>query len=310
MATITSIPGIKVGHATHPTEATGVTVVLCEDGATGGIDIRGSAPGTRETELLRPGFLIQHVHAIVLTGGSAYGLRAVDGTVRYLSEKGIGYRTGDRIVPIVPAAVIFDLHGNRNTDFPDAQMGYDAARNARSEFEEGLVGAGKGATVGKALGLAYAMAGGVGSFAAQLPADVWVGALAVVNALGDVIDPETGKIVAGARSPRGSGFADTFRQILEGKYSPPIRSTNTTLAVVATNVSFTKEQINKVAQMAQAGITRSTRPAHTMHDGDIVFALSLGKKSADVNVIGEVAAYAVSKAIVRAVRLGNSLTNV
>ncbi len=306
MQAITDVPGIEVGHATHPTEATGCTVVMCRQGAVAGVDVRGSAPGTRETDLLRPGFLIQQIHAVVLTGGSAFGLRTADGVVQYLWEHRIGYNARGIIVPIVPAAVIFDLHSDRDPRFPDVQMGYAACEAAGRTTPEGLVGAGRGATVGKILGPENAMAGGLGSAATALPGGVWVGALAVVNSLGDIVDPKSGAIVAGAREPDGSGFADTLRCLKEGRRGSPLTATNTTLAVVATNAHLTKEQVNKLAQMAQNGIARVTRPAHTMYDGDVVFALSTGKETADMNLVGEVAAQMVSEAILRAVTLSNA----
>lgn len=306
MLRITSIPNIKVGHATHNQENTGCTVVLCGQGAVAGVDIRGSAPGTRETELLRPGFMIRQVHGIMLTGGSAFGLRTADGAMQYLSKQGIGYDARGICVPIVPAAVIFDLRGERDFNFPTREMGYEACQNAAIDFDEGLVGAGKGATVGKILGIENCMKGGVGSSATQIRGGVKVGAIAVVNALGDVVDPANGKIIAGARKSR-SGFVDTVNYLMENPFPKKTPVSNTTLAVVATNADFTKEEINKIAQMAQNGISRTIRPVHTMHDGDIVFSLSTGKLKSDVSVVGEVAAQLVSQAILRAVRISNKL---
>lgn len=304
---ITDVQNIQVGHSTHAKESTGCTVILCKEGAVGGIDIRGSAPGTRETELLRPGFMIRKIHGIVLTGGSAYGLRTADGVMKYLFEKGIGYDARGIKVPIVPAAVIFDLRDGRNPDFPTREMGYEACQNAASDFEEGLVGAGKGATVGKILGIDNSMKGGVASAAIEIQEGVKVGALAVVNALGDVVDPTNGQIISGARNPDGSGFVDTVKYLMKNPFPKKVPASNTTLAVVATNASFTKEEINKIAQMAQNGISRTIRPVHTMHDGDIVFALSTGNQKADVNIVGEVAAQLVSQAIIRAVKISNNL---
>jgi L-aminopeptidase/D-esterase-like protein len=307
MSKITSIPNVKIGHATHDKENTGCTVILCGDGAVAGVDIRGSAPGTRETELLRPGFMIRQIHGIVLTGGSAFGLRAADGVMQYLSEQAIGYDARGIRVPIVPAAVLFDLREGRSPDYPTREMGYEACQNAAIDFEEGLVGAGRGATVGKILGIENCMKGGIGSSAIEIQGGVKVGALAVVNALGDVIDPANGKIVAGARNPNGKGFVDTVKYLMENPFPNKSPVSNTTLAVVATDAAFTKEEINKIAQMAQNGISRTIRPVHTMHDGDIVFALSTGKLKADVSVVGEVAAQVVSQAILRAVRISNKL---
>jgi L-aminopeptidase/D-esterase-like protein len=307
MPKITDINGIKVGHSTHPIEKTGCTVILCTEGAVAGIDIRGSAPGTRETELLRPGFMVRKIHSIVLTGGSAFGLRTADGVMQYLAERKIGYDARGVIVPIVPTAVIFDLRDGRDPLIPTIQMGYQACKNTGKKFEEGLVGAGRGATVGKILGFEWSMKGGVASTAIQLPGGIKVGVLLVVNALGDIINPENGKIIAGALSPDGKGFLNSLKYIKEKQFKFNSSSSSTTLAVVATNARFSKEEINKVAQMAQNGIGRSVCPAHTMHDGDIVFALSNGKLEADLNVVGEVAAQLVSQAIVKAVKISNQI---
>ncbi len=316
MGKITDISGIEVGHATHPTQATGCTVVLCRQGAVAGVDVRGSAPGTRETDLLRPTFMIRHIHGVMLTGGSAFGLRTVDGAMQYLAEQGVGYDARGFIIPIIPAAVIFDLREGRDPAYPTTEMGYEACRNSGTNVAEGRVGAGRGATVGKLLGLEHCMSGGVGSAATEIAGGVRVGALAVVNALGDIVDPATGQIVAGARNPQGEGFADAFRLAMQGQFGSPLPAdrenegeapSNTTLAVVATNARFNKEEINKVAQMAQNGIARCIRPAHTMYDGDVVFALSCGDVSADINVVGEVAAMMVSEAILRAVRVANEM---
>ncbi|RMG65416.1 MAG: peptidase S58 family protein [Calditrichaeota bacterium] len=307
MPRFTDIKGFLIGHATHPSEATGCTVILCPEGAVAGVDVRGSAPGTRETDLLRPGYMIREVHGVVLSGGSAFGLRTADGVVQFLHQHGFGYDARGIRVPIVPAAVIFDLRPGRSVLLPSVEMGYQACQNASSRYEEGLVGAGRGATVGKVLGLEQAMAGGFATATLTLPGKVLVSAAVVVNALGDVVDPSTGKIVAGARKRRGRGFADSFEVLKKGLTASPLAPTNTTLAVVATNARLDKEQANKLAWMAQNGIARATRPAHTMHDGDVVFALSRGDRTADVSVLGEAAAQAVSAAIVRAVQLTNDL---
>ncbi len=307
MLRITDISGIEVGHSTHVTEKTGCTAILCKEGAVAGVDIRGSAPGTRETDLLHPMFMIRKIQAIMLTGGSAFGLRTVDGAMQYLAENNIGYDARGIIIPIIPAAVIFDLREGRNPAYPSVEMGYQACQNAGADFEEGFYGAGRGATVGKVLGLEHCMAGGIASAGMELKDGVRVAALVVVNALGDVIDPSNGEIVAGARKSDGSGFADAVQFMLKDEFGSPLPQSNTTLAVVATNAQFDKEEINKIAQMAQSGISRSIRPVHTMHDGDIVFALSNSDKSANINVIGEVAAMMVSEAILRAVRISNKL---
>ncbi len=304
---ICDIPGILVGQAVHEAENTGCTVVLCKSGAVGGVDIRGSAPGTRETVLLNPGYLIRKVHAVVLTGGSAFGLRTADGVMDYLREQNIGYNANGVIVPIVPAAVIFDLNPDRDPAYPSRDMGYEAARNAAKNLQEGCTGAGRGATVGKILGMANCMVGGVGSAATELPGNVRVGTLAVVNALGDVLEPGSNRILAGARLPDGSGFADSYQVLKSGKNVGFQSKANTTLVVVATDAHFSKEEINKVARMAQNGLARVLRPAHTMYDGDIVFALSTGDKQADVNLVGETAAILTGEAIARAVKIANGL---
>ena len=296
------IPGIRVGHATHQQEPTGCTVILCESGATAGVDVRGGAPGTREVILLKPTFMIREIHAIVLSGGSAFGLSTADGVMRYLHEKKIGFPAPGSPVPIVPAAVIFDLNENRNPFLPDADMGYQACVNASLAWKEGAVGAGAGARVGKILGLACSAPGGLATKTIEVFPGVYLGVLVVVNAFGDIVDSKTGKIIAGVLDPKSGKPADTLRILQE---SPPTMAgnrQNTTLAVVATNADFTKEQINKIAGMAQNGIARSTRPSHTMFDGDIVFAMSTGLEKGEVNLFGELAAQLVSDAIVKAVQ--------
>ncbi len=297
----TTIPGFLIGHATEQSEPTGCTVIVCPEGATAGIDIRGAAPGTRETALLEPTRMIRQVHAICLSGGSAYGLRCADGVMSYLQEAGIGFEAVGTIVPIVPSAVIYDLIPGRDPQFPTVEMGFEAAQSAANEFAVGRIGVGSGATVGKILGLEHSMPGGLGYASEELKGGVIVAALVVANAFGDVINPSNGKIVAGARLPSGE-FADSLIQM---KDLLPYQgyASNTTLGVIMTNAAFDKEQINHIAAMAQNGISRATRPAHTMFDGDLVFALSCGYKAADINVVGEVAAQLVSEAIVKAVML-------
>ncbi len=303
------IPGIRVGHA-HDLEAlTGCTVVLCEAGAVGGVDQRGGAPGTRETDPLRPLHLVQQAHAIVLAGGSAFGLEAATGVVRYLEERGIGFDVRIAKVPIVPAAILFDLGIGRSDVRPDAAMGYAACLAAtEGPVAEGNVGAGAGATVGKVLGLAQAMKSGLGTASVDLGGGLIVGAVVAVNAFGDVVDPQTGRILAGARRPDGTGFADTLAVLRAYAQEPPLRfgapppaSGNTVIGVVVTNANLTKEGANKVAQMAHDGIARAVRPAHTMLDGDTLFTLATGQVEADVNVVGAFAAEVVAQAIVRAV---------
>jgi len=312
--TITAVPGIRVGHAQDENALTGCTVVLCTGGAVGGVDQRGGAPGTRETDLLGPMHLVEQVHAVLLAGGSAFGLDAASGVMRYLEEHGIGFNTGVARVPIVPAAILFDLGLGRADVRPDAAMGYQACQNASSQPPaEGCVGAGTGASVGKMLGPGQAMKSGLGTASQHLGRGLVVGAIVVVNAFGDVIEPRTGRILAGARSLQtgplhlGSGaiFADTLElmKTLVGRTVLQFAShSNTTIGVVATNARLTKEQVNKVAQMAHNGLARSIRPAHTLLDGDTIFALATGEKSADVNLIGAYAAEVVAQAVIRAVQ--------
>lgn len=302
MPQITDVAGITVGHASDAHAATGCTVIVCRQGAVGGVDVRGSAPGTRETDALRPMTLVDRVHAVVLTGGSAFGLAAADGVVRYLEEQGIGFDAVVAKVPIVPAAVIFDLMIGSATVRPTAEMGYAAARGASTPVDEGSVGAGSGATVGKVLGPHTAMKGGVGTWAVSLPGGVIVGALVVVNALGDVIDDQTGQVLAGARDPRTGRFLNTALALVRGTRAPGF-SANSTLGVIATNAALTKEQANKLAQIGHDGLARVISPVHTMFDGDTVFALSAGAAKADFMAVGVAAVQAIAESIKRAVRL-------
>lgn len=300
---ITDVPGIKVGHAHDPVALTGCTVVLCEGGGVVGVDVRGAAPGTRETDLCRPTRLVERAHAILLTGGSAFGLDAAGGVMRYLEERGIGFDVGVTRVPIVPAAVIFDLFLGDYRVRPDAQMGYRACLAARSgPVDEGSVGAGTGASVGKILGPARATKAGVGTASVTVAGGATVGALVVVNAFGDVRDLDTGRIIAGARDAAGS-YIDTARLLLENRgpagFAGP---TNTTVGVVATDARLTKEGANKLAEMAHDGLARVISPIHTMFDGDVLFALAAGDKEQEITALGVAAAEAVSRSVVRAVR--------
>jgi L-aminopeptidase/D-esterase-like protein len=302
---ITAVLGIRVGHVTDSDSLTGCTVVLCEKGAVGGVDQRGGAPGTRETDLLRPLHLVQDVHAVLLAGGSAYGLAAADGVMRYLEERGVGFDARVAKVPIVPSAILFDLDIGNPKARPDAGSGYAACQAATDgPVAEGNVGAGTGATAGKILGPGRAMKTGLGSASVELGGGLVVGALVAANPLGDVVDPRTGEILAGARSLTSDEPADTLAVMrsLVGKTALKFASSNTVIGVVATNARLTKEQANKVAQMAQDGVARAVRPAHTLFDGDTVFALAMGNKRADVNLIGAYAAEVVAEAIVRAAR--------
>lgn len=315
---ITSIPGLRIGHAQDLEALTGVTVLLCERGAVGGVDQRGGAPGTRETDALHPMHLVERVHAVVLSGGSAFGLDAATGVVCYLEERGVGFDVRVARVPIVPAAILFDLGIGRADVRPDAEMGYQACLNASTRPPaEGNVGAGTGCTVGKILGIGQAMKSGIGSAATEIGEGIIVAAIAAVNVFGDVLDPLTGKIVAGARAIHDEPlaynapgyFADTLQVMRELARRPLgfARGENTAIGVVATNARLNKEQVNKVAQMAQDGLARCVRPAHTMLDGDTIFALSAGNRKADVNIVGAFAAEVFAQAIQRAVRMARPL---
>jgi L-aminopeptidase/D-esterase-like protein len=319
---ITDIPGILVGHAQNDEALTGCTVILCEKGAVGGVDQRGGAPGTREVDALHPMHLVSKVHAVVLAGGSAFGLESATGVMRYLEERGVGFDTRVVKVPIVPAAILFDLGVGRSDIRPDATMGYQACQNATSKPPaEGNFGAGTGATVGKILGPALCMKSGVGTASIEIGAGVIVGAIAAVNALGDVIDPSTGQIIAGARSkdigPIHIGsqgyFADSLKvmQTLIGRTALGFGSKgNTVIGVVATNAKLDKEGANKVAQMAHDGLARAIRPAHTMVDGDTIFAIATGEHNADVNIVGAFAAEVFTQAILRAVRAAKPVAGI
>lgn len=307
---LTDIPGITVGHWTNLAAATGCTVILCPAGAVAGVDVRGGAPGTRETDLLNPTCMVDKVHALCLAGGSAYGLAAADGVMRWLEEQGHGFDVRVARVPIVPAAVIFDLAMGRADIRPDAAAGYAACEAAaRGPVAEGNVGAGTGATVGKIVGYQYGMKGGLGTASRQIGNNVIVAALAVVNAAGDIVEPRTGQIVAGARRSHGPGFADIMATLAGGGTASRESwgGRNTTLGVVATNVALTKAGVTKVAQIAQTGLARAIRPVHTMVDGDVVFGLSLGEESGEPGLIGALAADLLSEAIVRAVYAAETL---
>lgn len=300
-SSICDVPGIKVGHF-HLREArTGCSVVLPDDAAVAGVDVRGSAPGTREIELLRPVRLVEKIHAILLAGGSAFGLDAAGGVQQYLEEQGVGFDVGVAKVPIVPTAVIFDLAVGDAAVRPDKAMGYNACLSATNNFRaDGPIGAGCGATVGKLLGMDFCSPGGVGSAAEEILNGVFVGALTVVNSLGEVVD-ESGAILAGVQNTDRDGFIPSMELLRNSGGKIGFDTSNTTLSVVATNAKLTRESATKVAQMAQDGLARAIRPAHTMHDGDIVFALSTGEIEIDVNIIGAFAAKVVARSIRRAV---------
>lgn len=309
---ITDVPGLKVGHFTRTERPTGCTVMLCEQGATAGVDVRGSAPGTRETDLLNPINHVQQVNAIVLSGGSAYGLDVATGVMRYLEEKNAGYRIGNLgVVPIVPAAILMDLGVGNFKIRPDAECGYKACQAASTEpVAEGCVGAGAGATIGKMFGGKYSMKSGLGTASVKIPnTDIVVGAIVAVNAVGDVVNPETGKIVAGARNEDGKGFRNSMAAMMSG-YRVALRpGANTTIGVVATNAKFTKTQMTKIAQMAHDGYARAICPVHTMGDGDTIFSMSTGTSdtAADLSAIGAIGAVVMARAIVRAAMQATSI---
>ena len=316
---ITDIPGILVGHAQNDEALTGCTVILCEKGAVGGVDQRGGAPGTREIDALHPMHLVQKVHGVVLAGGSAFGLESATGVMRFLEEKGVGFDTRVAKVPIVPAAILFDLGIGKPDIRPDATMGYKASMNASTDPPaEGNIGAGIGATVGKILGMGQAMKSGIGTASLEIGGGVIVGAIVAVNAFGDIIDTHTGQIIAGARSKDISlvhigatgYFADTLEVMksLIGRTMLGFGSReHTVIGVVATNAHLNKEEVNKVAQMAHDGLARTIRPANTMLDGDTIFALATGEHHADVNIVGAFAAEVIAQAILRAVRAAKPL---
>ncbi|HSF14223.1 MAG TPA: P1 family peptidase [Vicinamibacteria bacterium] len=302
---LTAVEGIRVGHHTLSEAPTGCTVVLAGTGAVAAVDVRGGAPGTRETDLLSPENMVQEAHAIVLSGGSAFGLDAATGVMRYLEEKGIGFDVGVAKVPIVPAAILFDLGLSAKAGVrPGADCGYKAAAAADAgPISEGSVGAGAGATVGKLGGLGMAMKGGIGTWSFSLGDGLVVAALIAVNSVGDVVDPDSGRIVAGVRKPDG-GFADAREIVRAGLPTRDRRGENTTIGVVATNARLTQAQATKVAQMAQDGLSRTIYPVHTPFDGDTIFVLATGTLEGDVNLlsVGALAADATAQAVLRAVR--------
>ncbi len=299
-ATITAVRGIQVGHATHLRARTGCTVVLCKAGAAAGVDVRGFAPGTRETDAIRPGRLVGQAHGVLLTGGSAFGLDAAAGVMRFLEEQGAGFATAHGVVPIVPAAVIYDLGVGDPRVRPDKAMGYRACKAATdAPVPTGRAGAGTGATVGKAPGLSPAD-GGIGSACARLPNGVVVGALVVVNAVGCVVDPATGETVAGGSDGTAGRMVETGAKTAQAR-TPAMSGTNTTIGVVATDAALSPAEANTVAAMAHDGLARAIRPSHTLRDGDTLFALSTGKRRADVNQVGVLAAEVVAQAILNAV---------
>jgi len=299
---ITDIPGIIVGHAQDMEAGTGCTVVLCKKGAVAGVDVRGAAPGTRETDLIRPGNLVDKIHAVMLSGGSAFGLAAADGAMEYLEKEGIGFNVGITKVPIVASAVIFDLFYKNWEIRPDRRMGYEACQNAESGFvEQGSVGAGTGATVGKILGITNSMKGGVGTSSLKISNEIIVGAIVVVNAFGDCLNPENGAIIAGAKNPHTGEFLDTKAYMLTEGLGKTLNIENTTIGVIATNAKLTKEQANKIASMAHDGLARSISPVHTMLDGDTIFVMATGEVDTEINVLGVASVEVIARAVVNAV---------
>ncbi|MBI1897902.1 MAG: P1 family peptidase [Acidobacteria bacterium] len=307
MKGLTDIPGIEVGHASDYEGITGCTAIVCAAGAVAGVDVRGFATGTQELDLLDPLHLTPHIHALVFAGGSAFGLEAASGVRRFLEQKGIGFPFGGARVPLVPCAILFDLGIGKAKARPTREMGEVAAAAANGgPVAEGSVGAGTGATVGKVFGLRQAVKGGIGTYTVTLERGVKVSALAAVNAFGDVIDPASGSIVAGARtSPSARQFANTGEVLKRGRRRSS--GENTTLVAVATNVRLDKVGATRLARMAQLGMVRAISPVHTTVDGDVVFALSAGSEEADLNALGVAAAEAVAAAIVRAVKKAKTL---
>ncbi|HNR04263.1 MAG TPA: P1 family peptidase [Bacillota bacterium] len=298
---ITDVKGIIVGHSQSEKGMTGCTAVICEKGAVGGVDVRGSAPGTRETDLLKPDKLVDRIHAVVLSGGSAFGLEAASGVMRYLEEQGIGFDVGVAKVPIVASAVIFDLNIGDHRIRPDLNMGYDAARSASAEEgRQGNAGCGLGATVGKAFGPEHAMKSGLGS-ASLKSGELIVSAIVSANSFGDIFDYETGRQLAGVYDYEKREMLNTYEIMKrEGRVLGfPMR--NTTIGVVAANAVLTKAEANKIAAMAHNGFARSINPVHTMMDGDTIFTMATNEIKADINLVGTMAAEAVSRAVTNAV---------
>jgi L-aminopeptidase/D-esterase-like protein len=306
------IEGIKLGHAEHKEGGTGCSVVICGNGATGGVDVRGGSPGTRETDLLNPMEMVDKIHAVVLSGGSAFGLDAASGVMEYLENKDIGFDVTVAKVPIVCEAVLFDLAFGNPKIRPDKQMGFKACINSETYKDDinGNIGAGYGATVGKFIGPAYSMKGGLGTYAVKL-GELEVGAIVAVNCLGDVVDPSDLSIIAGAYDNENKSFLDTERLILENLQNPknPFKG-NTTIGIIVTNANFTKAEANKVASMAHNGYGRTMRPAHTMFDGDTIFTMATNKVKCDVTTVGMLAAKVMEKAVLRGVKSAQGLFNV
>lgn len=306
------INGIKLGHAQNIKGLTGCSVILCEKGATGGVDVRGGAPGTRETDLLDPSEMIEKIHAVVLSGGSAFGLDASSGVMKYLEEKNIGFDVQVAKVPIVCSAVLFDLAFGNPKIRPDKSMGYEACVNSETYNDDinGNIGAGYGATIGKILGPHTAMKGGLGTYAVEV-GNLKVGAIVAVNCLGDVIDPKTSNIIAGALDKNTNKFLNSENILINNLKNPktPFKG-NTTIGLVVTNANLSKANAKKVASMAHNGYARTMRPAHTMFDGDTIFTMATNEVDIDVTTIGMIASNVMEKAILRAIKEADSLNGI
>ncbi|WDV45504.1 P1 family peptidase [Clostridiaceae bacterium M8S5] len=306
---LTDVEGILVGHAQSDRGMTGCTAIICKEGATAGVDVRGSAPGTRETDLLRPEKLVDKVHGIMLSGGSAFGLDSASGMMKYLEESGVGFDVGVTKVPIVCSAVIFDLMIGDYMIRPDFKMGYEACDKAsNTQSGQGSIGAGKGATVGKILGPVNAMKSGIGSASLNI-GDLWVSALIVTNSFGDVFNGK-GEKLAGVYDYENNVHLNTYEIMKQKKQMDGFQMKNTTIGVVATNAILDKAGANKVAQMAHNGLARAINPIHTMFDGDTLFALATGKVKADINLVGTMGADVVAKAVENSVKYAESYKKV
>ncbi len=310
---ISKIEPFKIGHAQDFEAATGCTVIVSKEGVRAGVDVRGGAPGTRETDLLRPENLVQKIHAVILTGGSAFGLEAASGVMQYLEEQQVGFEINGIYVPIVCGAVLFDLFIGQPEVRPGKAMGYQACVNAETSAPcraGGNVGAGTGAVIGKIRGIEYALKGGLGMCCLQVE-HLQVGAVVAVNCFGDVCNPQTGHILAGALNDDKRTFADTEETLLTQHATPTIRpGGNTTLGVVMTNATLSKAQAAKVAGMAHNGYARTIRPAHSLFDGDTIFTLAAGEQKVDVSVVGILAARVIEQAVIRAVKQAAPLCGV
>lgn len=308
----TDIDDIKLGHAQNENGCTGCSVIICEEGATGGVDVRGGAPGTRETDLLDPSEMVEKIHAVVLAGGSAFGLDASSGVMQYLEERDIGFDVNVAKVPIVCSAVLFDLAFGNPKARPDKEMGYKACLNSETYKDDinGNIGAGYGATVGKILGPSTSMKGGLGTYAVQV-GDLKVGAIVAVNCLGDVVDPKNLNILAGALDRKTNKFLDSEKILINNLENPsnPFKG-NTTIGLIVTNAKFSKAQAKKISSMAHNGFARTMRPAHTMFDGDTIFTMATNKIDADLTTVGMIAANVMEKAVLRAIKEAKTLNGV